>query len=170
MLWLRASARFVWRDLPLDAIAMVFDRAALGVPFVGSKEGAFAHVLAGLERRIAEGKGFCGLVGELRQAIARQLSEGRSPSIAAVARGLRLSSRTLQWRLDEHNTSFQQQLAGVRHTTAARLPENTELDPVAIAMLLGFAEPNSFTRAFRTWERTTPLRWRQRQSADHAQA
>ena len=27
-------------------------------------------------------------------------------------------------------------------------------------VLLGFAEPNSFARAFRTWERTTPLRWR----------
>jgi AraC-like DNA-binding protein len=28
------------------------------------------------------------------------------------------------------------------------------------AFLLGFAEPNSFARAFRSWERTTPLRWR----------
>jgi len=35
---------------------------------------------------------------------------------------------------------------------------------VAIAMLLGFAEPNSFVRAFRGWEQTTPLRWRERRS------
>jgi AraC-like DNA-binding protein len=43
---------------------------------------------------------------------------------------------------------------------ARRLLENTELEPIDIAFLLGFAEPNSFTRAFRLWERTTPLRWR----------
>ncbi len=48
--------------------------------------------------------------------------------------------------------------AGVRRTTASRLLANTELDTVAIAMLLGFMEPNSFARAFRAWERTTPLR------------
>jgi len=81
-----------------------------------------------------------------------------------VARRLRVSSRTLQRRLDECRTSFQQQLAGVRRTTASRLLANTELDTVAIAMLLGFVEPNSFARAFRAWERTTPLRWRERKS------
>jgi AraC-like DNA-binding protein len=144
--------------------AMVFDRVALDVPFVTADGGAFAHVLEGLEKRIAQGEGFSALVGEVRVAIARQLSEGRRPSIAAVARRLRVSSRTLQRRLDECKTSFQQQLAGVRRTTASRLLANTELDTVAIAMLLGFVEPNSFVRAFRAWERTTPLRWRERQT------
>jgi AraC-like DNA-binding protein len=146
--------------------AMVFDRAALEVPFVTADGGAFAHVLEGLEERIAKGEGFSALVGEVRVAVARQLSEGRRPSIAAVARRLKVSSRTLQRRLDESKTSFQQQLAGVRRTTASRLLANTEFDTVAIAMLLGFVEPNSFARAFRAWERTTPLRWRERQIRD----
>jgi AraC-like DNA-binding protein len=145
--------------------AMVFDRAALDVQFVTADGGAFALVLDGLERRLAEGEGFSGLVGELRVAIARQLSEGRRPSIAAVARRLGASSRTLQRRLGECDTSFQQQLDEVRRTTANRLLANTELDAVAIAMLLGFVEPNSFFRAFRAWEHTTPSRWRERQAS-----
>jgi AraC-like DNA-binding protein len=148
--------------------AMVFDRAALDVPFITADGGAFALVLDGLEKRLAEGEGFSGLVGELRVAIARQLSEGRRPSIAAVARRLGASSRTLQRRLGECNTSFQQQLDGVRRTTASRLLANTELDAVAIAMLLGFVEPNSFFRAFRAWEHTTPSRWRERQASVQA--
>jgi AraC-like DNA-binding protein len=148
--------------------AMVFDRAALDVPFVTADGGAFALVLQGLEARIAEGEGAPALVGEARVAIARQLSEGLRPNVAAVARRLGLSSRTLQRRLDECMTSFQQQLAAVRRTTAGRLLANTELDPVAIAMLLGFDEPNSFVRAFRAWERTTPLRWRERQASGQA--
>ena len=92
--------------------------------------------------------------------IARQLSEGRRPSLAAVAGRLDLSTRTLQRRLHELGTSFQEQLAGVRRITASRLLVATNLDAVAISMLVGFDEPNSFARAFRHWERTTPTRWR----------
>lgn len=155
-------------EAPHDA--MVFDRTALDTPFVTADGGAFAHVLEGLEQRVAKGEGFSALVGEVRVAIARQLSEGRQPSIAAVARRLLVSSRTLQRRLDESKTSFQQQLSGVRRTTATRLLSNTQLDTVAIAMLIGFVEPNSFARAFRAWERTTPLRWRARHASDQPNA
>ena len=147
--------------------AMVFDRAALDIPFLTADGGAFAHVLDGLEQRVRDGEGFSRLVGEVRVAIARQLSEGGRPSVAAVARRLKVSSHTLQRRLDESKTSFQQQLAGVRRTMASRLLAATELDTVAIAMLLGFVEPNSFARAFRGWERTTPMRWREREASDH---
>lgn len=142
--------------------AMVFARSALDAPFVTAEAGAFARLVGGLEARLVAGEGFSAVAGEVRVAIARQLSEGRRPSLAAVARRLAVSARTLQRRLDEGGTSFQQQLAGVRRTTASRLLANTELDPVAISMLLGFVEPNSFDRAFRTWERTTPRRWRER--------
>lgn len=55
---------------------------------------------------------------------------------------------------------FQHQLDDVRRVAARRLLVATELEPIDIAFLLGFVEPNSFTRAFRSWERTTPLRWR----------
>jgi AraC-like DNA-binding protein len=140
--------------------AMVFDRAALDVPFLTADGGAFAHVLDGLEQRIRDGEGFPAFVGEVCVAIARQLSEGRQPSVAAVAGRLNLSTRTLQRRLHELGTSFQERLAGVRRTTASRLLVATDLDAAAIAMLVGFVEPNSFARAFRHWERTTPTRWR----------
>ncbi len=147
--------------------AMVFDRAALDVPFLTADGGAFSHVLDGLEQRIREGEGFPAFVGEVCVAIARQLSEGRQPSVAAVAGRLNLSTRTLQRRLHELGTSFQEQLTGVRRTTAGRLLVATDLDAVAISMLVGFVEPNSFARAFRHWERTTPTRWRDQRFDDH---
>lgn len=148
-------------EAPHDA--MVFERAALDTPFVTADGGAFANLLADLEKRLADGPASAGLVVDLRVAIARQLSEGRQPSIAAVATRIGASRRTLQRRLGELGTTFQQQLDGVRRTTASRLLANTALDAVAIALLLGFAEPNSFSRAFRAWENTTPARWRERQ-------
>ena len=56
--------------------AMVFERAALDVSFTTADGGAFANVLAGLESQVSAGEGFSALVGELRVATARQLSEG----------------------------------------------------------------------------------------------
>lgn len=142
--------------------AMVFERTALDVAFVTADGDAFARILKGLDHELAEGAAYPAQIAELRVAIARQLSEGRQPSIAAVAGRLNVSKRTLQRRLDACKTSFQQQLAEVRRTIAGRLLANTQFDTVAIALLLGFVEPNSFARAFRTWEKETPLRWRQR--------
>lgn len=144
--------------------AVVFERSALDVPFVGADGGAFARIVEGLEERLRSLAGYPVLIGDVRVAIARQLSEGRRPSLASVAQRLAVSARTLQRRLEEGGSSFHEQLTVVRHTTSTRLLANTEVDPVAISMLLGFAEPNSFARAFRAWEQTSPLRWREQQS------
>jgi AraC-like DNA-binding protein len=146
-------------EAPEDA--MVFARSALDVPFVTADGGAFAVLLEDLEARLATIEGAPFLLGDVRIAIARHLSEGRAASIAAVAHRIGMSGRTLQRRLETCGTSFQHQLAEVRRTTASRLLAHTRLDPVAIAMLLGYAEPNSFARAFRAWEQVTPIRWRE---------
>ncbi len=148
--------------------AMVFAHSALDQPFVTWDGGAFALTLTGLEARLAHGEGFSALTGALRVAIARHLSEGRRPALASIARRLGLSARPLQRRLDGAATSFGEELAQVRRITAGRLLADTRLDMVAIAMLLGFEEPNSFARAFRRWEQTSPLRWRQSHAAHSA--
>jgi AraC-like DNA-binding protein len=145
--------------------AMVFERTVLDVPFVTADGGAFARVLSGLEERLRVGDGPTSFIADVRVAIARQLSAGTLPSVAAVAKRLALSSRTLQRRLIENHTSFGRQLAEVRRLTAHRLLAASDFDVIAISMLLGFAEPNSFARAFRNWDHTTPTRWREQQAS-----
>ena len=136
---------------------IVFAPGALEVPMVAANREAYAELVPGLEARLAAKRT---LVGDLRIAIARTISAGARPSVDTVAQRLATSPRTLQRRLGEARTTFQHELEGVRRVAARRLLEHTELREIDIAFLLGFAEPNSFARAFRTWERTTPLRWR----------
>lgn len=145
--------------------AMVFERDALAVPFITADNGAFGHVLEHLEARLDRGEGFSPFIGLARVAIARQLSEGRPTTVQAVSRRLGTSVRTLQRRLTRDGSCFQGELSGVRRTTAGRLLAETDLDTTAIAMLLGFEEPNSFARAFRGWEQTSPSRWRTQHTA-----
>jgi AraC-like DNA-binding protein len=136
---------------------LVYAERALAIPLVTANRAAYERLVPGLEARLA---GKRSLVGDVRITIARTISAGARPSVETVAQRLETSPRTLQRRLGEARTTFQDQLDDVRHVAARRLLENTELEPIDIAFLLGFAEPNSFVRAFRSWERTTPLRWR----------
>jgi AraC-like DNA-binding protein len=91
-------------------------------------------------------------------AIASRLSRGQ-PSLAAIARHLGTSERTLQRRLIEEGTHFRDVLDSTRRRIALRLLE--EHEPTKnIADRLGFAEARSFHRAFRRWTSTTPGNFR----------
>lgn len=142
------------------ADGMVFARSSLDEAFPRSDDAPFAALLDGLEARLAAGESLLTEGSRLRTVLARLMSLGETPSLAEAAARMHLSRRSLQRRLREAGTSFQAELAQVRRLVARRLLLETELDPIAIALLLGFAEPNSFARHFRRWERTTPLRWR----------
>jgi AraC-like DNA-binding protein len=140
---------------------IVFDASALDVPFVTANAEAFSRVVPGLEAQLVGRARDRSLRDDVRVAIARAMSRGARPTVDEVARRLHVSPRTLQRRLGEEHTNYQAELDRVRQTSARRLLANTELHPTDIAFLLGFEEPNSFVRAFRAWERTTPIRWRE---------
>ena len=152
---------------PFDRI--VFDERVLTIPFRTRSDGALAQLVPGLEAALAKHAKEGSFLADVRLAIARQMTSGDRPSIDKVARRLGASARTLQRRLGEEHTSYQHELDEVRQQTARRLLKVTELDPVEVAFLLGFEEPNSFTRAFRSWEGVTPREWRSDAGTPRAQ-
>jgi AraC-like DNA-binding protein len=139
--------------------ALVFDAAVLALPFVTHNADLLRTLLPGLDAKIAPLEG--DFLDEVRAVIARRMS-GEKPSVDKVAHDLALSSRTLQRRLGEHDISYQALLDDVRHTHALRLLRVKTFEISEVAFLLGFEELNSFTRAFRGWEGTTPIRYRAR--------
>lgn len=92
---------------------------------------------------------------DVRTALGQKIC-GERPAVEKVAKALGMSPRTLQRRLGELGTTYQQLLDDVRHRSARRLLANTDLGVGEVAFLLGFEEINSFTRAFHSWEGTTP--------------
>ena len=94
------------------------------------------------------------------RSVMRKRMVGEHVTIARIARDLARTPRTLQRHLVKEGASYQALLDEVRHGTARRLLEATDLQEGEVAFLLGFAELNSFTRAFRDWEGRTPRRWR----------
>lgn len=138
--------------------ALVFDDRLMDTPFVTHNADLLDALLPSLDVQVAKTRG-SGFLDEVRQAIAKRMS-GERPSAEKVAHELATSARTLQRRLGEHGTTYQEVLDDVRRHTAQRLLGAQSVEIAEAAFLLGFEELNSFTRAFRVWEGVTPRQWR----------
>ncbi|MDR3446809.1 MULTISPECIES: AraC family transcriptional regulator [unclassified Dyella] len=150
----RCELRF---NAPQDRI--VYQRSDLELPFVTHDDGYLNDLLPMLEGSLREQTAATPLRDRVWNVLARGMRGGHL-RMAQVADTLHLSTRTLQRRLGEADTSYQQVLDQVRRHLARRLLDATDLDTGEIAFLLGFEELNSFNRAFRQWEGDTPTRWR----------
>ena len=95
------------------------------------------------------------LPDRVRHELLRLLVQSE-PTLEAVAEALSLSPRILQRQLRQNGHSYQQLLDEVRRELAERHLRDHILSIKDIALLLGFAEPSVFIRAFRRWTGQTP--------------
>ena len=116
-----------------------------------------AHARALLGRARATG----GLQGRARAAVSAALP-GREPTLAAVARAVGTSPRTLQRRLGEEGAPFASIVDAVRRERAEAYLRAPDVSMAEVSWLLGFAEQSAFTRAFRRWTGVAPTEWRRR--------
>jgi AraC-like DNA-binding protein len=98
-----------------------------------------------------------------RGRVFERLKSGIDPGIAAVARGLGVSPRTLQRALADENTSYLDVATCARRAAAVLLLRRRELGISEVAFALGFSGSPAFHRAFRRWTGTTPNEFRARE-------
>jgi AraC-like DNA-binding protein len=78
------------------------------------------------------------------------------PSLAATARTLHMTQRTLHRRLLDEGTSYRELLEEVRHTLALEHLKSGRFSFAEIAYVLGYTDLANFRRAFRRWEQQPP--------------
>lgn len=115
-------------------------------------------------RRLLERAEAAPLPDRVRAAIAADLP-GREPSLAAVARRVALSPRSVQRRLADAGTSFAQAVDAVREERAQAFLRSGDVSLAEVSWLLGFSEQSAFTRAFRRWTGLSPTEWRRKGSS-----
>lgn len=124
-------------------------------PFLTSNEAIWTAFEPSLRQRLADLDATVSVTNRVRAALHEAIPSGLA-NMEAVARKLAMSKRTLQRRIATEGSSFQQLLQETREALARHYLKNTALPTSEIAFLLGFDEPNSFYRAFRSWTGITP--------------
>lgn len=131
------------------------DRAVLDLPVRSANPGLHDVLRRHAESLLAALPRSDGLVERCRDRIAEALPRG-VPSLAAVARALHMSPRTLQRRLDAEGVRFQALVDAMRRELADRYLGDTRLSIAEVAYLLGFSEVSAFHRACKRWSGKPP--------------
>ncbi len=104
--------------------------------------------------------------GRLAARLAQK--DGAFLSVGEAACQLALSERTLHRRLAEEGTRFSTLVDDARYTRARQLLMDRRMTVEGIAFAVGFAEPSSFSRAFKRWAGMGVLEFRrQRRGNQH---
>ncbi len=143
---------------PVHEIA--FDRATLALPLVthdpGLREVIESHARSMLEKLPPNAAPFAARV---RAALVDGM-RGRALELDVIAERLGVTRRTLQRKLKEEGTRFDDLLDDVRRELAERYLGDARVSVQETAFLLGFSEVSAFHRAFVRWTGTTPARFR----------
>ena len=143
-----------------DLDALLIPAAALRAPNRLGDEGITRFLLHHLDEELRRVEGTASLKDQVRDAIAASLTEGL-PKMAAVARRLGMSERTLHRRLGAADLSFQGLVDEARRELALGLLVQSDYSLAEVAFLTGFSEQSAFSRAFRRWMDLTPAAYRE---------
>ena len=92
--------------------------------------------------------------------ITVSLSEGL-PDLSRVAGQLGMSGRTLQRKLAEKNLVFSEMLESICRSIAREYILHTDYSVTDIAMMLGYTDLSSFSRAYKRWTGVGPQQARE---------
>ncbi len=160
-----AIAAFLGCDVAQGPAASVaFSVDDMGLPFISHNDALWGYFEPELARRLSELDADGAFSARVRSALIEMLPAGASDA-DTCARKLGVSRRTLQRRLTEEATTFQAQLNHTRELLARHYLGNAEMRTDEIAYLLGYAELNSFLRAFSTWTGMSPSEYRNRMTS-----
>lgn len=103
------------------------------------------------------------IVSQVHSMLIESLPTGRTTQ-ESIARKLNTSSRSLQRKLKEKDTSFSAILESTRKELASQYLRSGNKSIGEITFLLGFSEVSNFNRAFKRWYHCTPLNYQTQQS------
>ncbi|MCV6614285.1 MAG: AraC family transcriptional regulator [Cellvibrionaceae bacterium] len=138
-----------------DFLGLAFDPGQLQQPIAES-----ARTLPNLLRQYLEKRHQDELLKQV-QHIVFILLPSCNCSLDSVARAIGYSKRTLQRRLREEGTSFQELIDEVRHQLSLDYLSEPHYRLIDVAAVLGYSELSAFTRSFKRWQGISPQQWRQ---------
>lgn len=146
--------------------ALTFANVDMDRPFLTENHKMRLFFEPALRQRLADLDRGASMLERVRGTLLECLPAGEV-SMQAISRKLAVSTRTLQRRLQEEGTTFQQALDDLRRSLAYHYLRSTHMSGPEISFLLGYEDANSFARAFQAWTGTTPQTVREQSVASN---
>ncbi|WP_394843463.1 AraC family transcriptional regulator [Pendulispora brunnea] len=143
---------------------LAFEERTLSLPINGSDRALLPWLDSYAATMLPHESALAARIPGLHEQIRLCLQTKEAPTLAEVARRMQLSGRTLQRRLQDARTSFQDVLDAVRRELAESYLSDPKLTVYEIALLLGYSHRSGFERAFMKWCGTTPREFRLRRA------
>lgn len=140
---------------------LTLSQSDAALPFITRNESMWQYIEPELRRRLSEMEIDDSMAARVRSALVELLPAGKT-TIDYVASKLCMSRRTLQRKLTDEDTTFQQQLNSTRLLLAQNYLRDSERTNDDIAFLLGYEDTTSFLRAFSTWTGQTVTEYKKR--------
>ena len=144
---------------------LVLHTADVELPFVTHNEELVQMLASQFDHQLKTRELKQSTIGSVKW-ILRRLLAGSRPDVALVAKELGMSERTLQRRITEEGMTFRGLLNETRKELVREYLSDDSVEITEAAFLIGFEDPNSFYRAFRSWEGKTPAEWRAAHGSD----
>ena len=141
-------------EFDAPTIVFEFDAATARAP-VPSGNPALAAEADRMAERYLEQIAPESVSARVRELIMKAMPSGEIEQ-DGIARALHQSTSTLQRRLRDEGTTYQQLLDRTRRDLALEYMRSGEHSLADVTFLLGFADQSNFTRAFRRWTGKTP--------------
>ncbi|WP_437691832.1 AraC family transcriptional regulator [Sorangium sp. So ce176] len=142
-----------------DENAVLFDAAFLDTPTQRADPALGAVLRRHADELLARLPAEPSVRGALERHLVEALGRG-VPDVAAAARALGMSARTLQRRLGDEGESYKSVLDEARRKLAVAHMRERGRTISEVAFLLGFSEVSAFSRAFRRWTGHSPAAYR----------
>lgn len=141
-----------------------FDAALLAWPVPNADVGLYPVLQQHAEQLLREkqqAEAAGDIVAMVSNAISKNLAQDRG-KLTMVAQDLHLTARTLQRKLTEAGSNFQQVLDQTRHQLAKDYLLQKNLNLADVAFLLGYQEQSAFNHAFKEWFGISPGSYREK--------
>ncbi|WP_421849635.1 AraC family transcriptional regulator ligand-binding domain-containing protein [Oricola sp.] len=148
---------------PAQDFHLTFSLHDATLPLITHNEEMWAGFEVGLRKKILNRNVRVEVSERVRNALLEALPSGHN-TVDDICKRLHVSKRTLQRKLKDEGTTFQEVLDQTRSDLSYHYLKKPEVSVVEISYLLGFQDPASFYRAFHGWTGQTPADVRNRLS------
>lgn len=141
------------------SVSLTFSAEDADIPLITRSDELWDTLEPGFLDQLRAHTGVESTSGRIKHALIEALPGGAT-SLNDMARRMHVSKRSLQRKLNEEGTSFQELLSETRRELSERYLSDSELSVPEISYLLGFRDTSSFFRAFQGWTGMTPAAFR----------